>query len=87
MRTTSISPASATAAVEKVRTKLRGLSQSTLSERQRVSLQESQIPDAVWVSKATFPVSEEDDLRQAIVATVRKKRRGGCIQPAHGKKP
>ena len=72
MRTASISPASATAAVERVKAKLRGLSQSTLSERQRVSLQESQIPDAVWVSKATFPAPEEDDLRQAIVATIKR---------------
>ena len=63
MRTPSISPASATAAVERVRAKLRGLSQSTLSSRQRLSLLETQIPDAVWVSKATFLALEEDNLR------------------------
>ena len=72
MRTASISAASAAAAVERVRVKLRGLSQSTLSQRQLVSLQEPQIPDAVWVRKATFPPPEEDDLRQVIVAAIKR---------------
>lgn len=62
MRTASVSAASTAAAVEKVRAKLRALSQYTFSERQTVSLQESKVPDAVWVSHATFPAPEEDDI-------------------------
>ena len=71
MHTASISIASAAAAVEKVRGRLKALSQSTLSERQSVSLQEPQIPDAVWVSKVTIPAPEEDDVRQAVVAAIK----------------
>ena len=72
MRPTSISPASTAAAVEKVRTKLRAKSQSTLSERQVLSLKETPIPDAVWVSHATFPAPKEDDLRQAMIAVIKR---------------
>ena len=68
MRNASVSAASAAAAVGKVRAKLRAMSQSPLSERQAVSLKETQVPDAVWVSHATFPAPKEDRLRQAIIA-------------------
>lgn len=68
----SISAATAATAVGKVRVKLRIMSQSTLSERQAASLKESRVPDAVWVSHATFPASEEDDLRQAIFGVIKR---------------
>lgn len=67
-----MSPTSAAAVIEKVRAKFRGLSQSTLSERQAVSLQQTQVPDALWVSHATFPAPEEDDLRQAMIAVIKR---------------
>lgn len=67
-----MSAASTAAAVENVRAKLRALSQSTFSERQTVSLQESKVPDAVWVSHAAFPAPVEDDIRQAMIAVIKR---------------
>ena len=73
MPSATISAASAAAAaIGKVRAKLRALSQSTLSERQAASLKETQVPDVVWVSHATFPAPKEDDLRQAMIAVIRR---------------
>ena len=71
MHKASVSASSAAAAVDKVRAKLRAKSQSTLSERQALSLRETQVPDAVWISHATFPAPKEKDLLQAIVAVIK----------------
>lgn len=72
MPSATISVASAAAAIATVRAKLRALSQSTLSERQAASLKETQVPDVLWASHATFPAPKEDDLRQAMIVVIKR---------------
>ena len=71
MGPTSVSTASAAAAVGKVRAKLGVMSRSTLSERQALSLKETKVSDAVWVSQTTFPAPQENDILQAIISVTK----------------
>ena len=79
MGPSSMSTASAADAVEKVRAKLGVKSRLTLSERQALSLKETEVSDAVWVSQATFPAPQEDDIRQAIIAATKRLGNGDEI--------